>query len=351
MRSIDEIYQALKSDFYAYSGYAVADGGDMALRLMAVAAQIFSLEAQCDYAIRQAFPQTASGEHLDCHAQVRALTRREAAKAAGKLCFSCTEPAQTELTVAAGTQCMSASGAVFVTNEEGKIAAGGSSCLVAAQALTAGEHGNVEAGSIVYMRLAPAGVSGVSNPEAFTGGSDAEDDEALRRRVLESYSRLPNGANTAYYEALALSVAGVEKAVVLPRNRGRGTVDIVFSAVGGVPGEELLEKVQQLIEEQREICVDVLVSAPVAKTVDITAGLSLEEGCEFEAVKAKAEAAVKEYFSGQRLGEGIFLARLYSLLMAVEGVENCAITAPAADVAAERATLPVLGQLSIGQAV
>ena len=55
------------------------------------------------------------------------------------------------------------------------------------------------------MAVAPVGVSQVTNPEAFTGGADVEDDEALRARVLETFRRMPNGANAAFYEQEALS--------------------------------------------------------------------------------------------------------------------------------------------------
>lgn len=351
MRTLDEIYKALKEDFYSAGGPVLAEGGDMSLRLMAVAAEIFSLEAQCDYVLRQAFPQTAAGEALDRHAQVRALQRREAAKAGGVLRFYTAQAAVTELTVAAGTQCLNAAGAAFVTTEEGTIAVGDTYCDVAAEAVEPGEAGNAAAGTIVYIRLAPAGVSSVRNPKEFSGGSDAESDDELRERVLASYRRLPNGANVSYYESLVLGVGGVEKVVVLPRNRGRGTVDIVFSVNGGVPSETLVEQVRSLVQEQREICVDVLVTAPEIAEVDISAEISVAEGYDFESVAAAAEEAVKEYFGGQRLGEGVYLARLYSIFMGVEGVENCAIALPGADIAAVKNVLPVLGQLSIGQAV
>ena len=91
---------------------------------------------------------------------------------------------------------------------------------------------------------APEGVSGVLNPKAFTGGSGAETDEELRARVLDSFIRLPNGANAAFYELRALSHAGVEAAVVIPRMSGIGTVGVVIAAPEGVPSEELLQQVQ-----------------------------------------------------------------------------------------------------------
>ena len=34
----------------------------------------------------------------------------------------------------------------------------------------------------------PVGIRACTNPEAFSGGDDAESDEALRRRLLDSYT-------------------------------------------------------------------------------------------------------------------------------------------------------------------
>lgn len=351
MRTITEIYEALKQDYFDASGMGLAEGGDMSLRLMAVAAEMFSLEAQCDFAMRQAFPQTASGEYLDRHAEVRAIRRREGVKARGVLRFSLNESTSTAVEIPAGTQCMNGAGELFISTAAAAIPAGELSCEVEACAEKAGEAGNAAAGSITRMRKAPTGVSAVTNPSAFTGGSDEESDEELRTRIMSSYRKLPNGANAAYYEALALSVPGVEKVVVMPRKRGRGTVDIVFSAAYGCPEDELVDKVREMLGQCREICVDVDVSAPTTRTVNVTAALTVGEGYSFSDVKSRAEDALRAYFGGDKLGESVYAAKLTSILMAVEGVENCVLTAPAEDIAASDEVLPVIGTVSISQAV
>ena len=351
MRTITEIYEALKQDFYEAGGMGIAEGGDMSLRLMAVAAEMFSLEAQCEFIKRQAFPQTAEGEYLDRHAYVRAISRRQAVKAGGVLRFILNDAVAADTIIPKGTECMDGAGQLYITEAEARIAAGELACDVEAHAAVAGEAGNAAAGSINKMRRAPTGVSAVSNPEAFTGGCDEEDDEELRGRVIASYRTLPNGANKAYYEALALSVAGVGKVKVLPKNRGRGTVDVVFSASDGYPSDELIDKVRALIEGCREICVDVSVAAPEEKTVDITAALTIAQGYEFDYVKERSEAALRAYFGGDKLGESIYKAKLLSILMSVEGVENCTLSAPNADITAEETALPTIGVISISQAV
>ena len=141
MITIQEIYEALKADFFEASGTGLTAGGDMSLRLMAVAAEIFSLEAQCEFVKRQAFPQTAEGEYLDRHAQVRAISRRQAAKAGGELRFSLNDAAAEAVAIPAGTACVNGGGGIYVTIEDAAIPAGELGCSVAAVAAEVTSNG------------------------------------------------------------------------------------------------------------------------------------------------------------------------------------------------------------------
>jgi len=74
---------------------------------------------------------------------------------------------------------------------------------------------------------------------------------------------------------------------------------------------------------------------------------AVREGADFSAVKAAAEQALASFFSGRRLGGPVLLAELGDLLYHVEGVENYRLLAPAADLAAEDGTLPMLGRVTV----
>ena len=235
MRSIDEIYGEMTAIFEKETGIALAGDGDMAVRLYAVAAQIYALYIQADWVNRQCFPQSAEGEYLDKHAQLRGLERREAVAAEGTIRFQTDSAAQADLTIPAGTVCMTAGLIRFETTQEVTLQAGETQVDAPATALEPGTAGNVAAGAIRAMAVAPVGVSRCTNPEGFSGGLDAEDDETLRARVLETYRRMPNGANAAYYEQSAMSFPQVAAAAVVSRPRGVGSVDVVVATSAGVP--------------------------------------------------------------------------------------------------------------------
>ena len=344
---MDELYNELMAAFAEATGMEAAGSGDLAARMYAVAAQLWGLYVQCDWVNRQCFPQTAQGEYLDLHAQLRGVERREATAAEGVLRFTVDAAGAADREIAAGTVCMTTGLTRFETIEAGTLEAGETSVDIRARALEAGSAGNVAAGTILQMAVAPVGVSRCTNPAAFTGGTDREDDETLRARVLETYRRLPNGANAAFYQQGALSFDEVAAAAVIPRPRGVGSVDVVVSTAAGAPSAELLEELEDYFEARREIAVDVQVRAPEMETVDVTVQVAAEEGQDAQAVQDAVEAALRGWFDGRRLGQSVLRAALGELVFHVEGVANYALTAPAADVAVEVDVLPRLGTLAV----
>jgi len=347
MKTVDEIYEEMLAVFRRETGAEASAVSDLSVKLYAVAAQVYGLYAQAEWLSRQCFPQTAAGEWLDRHAALRGLERRGAVRAEGLIRFSVDTAPAADLTIPAGTVCATAGLARFETTEEAVLPAGQTSVEVPARAVEPGQSGNVPAGSILVMTAPPVGVGRCVNPAAFGGGADGEDDEALRLRVLDTYRRMPNGANAAFYEQGALSFDQVAACTVIPRPRGTGTVDVVVSAQGGLPGGELLAELTRYFEERREIAVEVQVKAPEVRAVDVAVTVTPREGADPEKVKTDVENALRGYFSGERLSEDILIAGLNQLVFSTAGVANCAVTSPAADVTVAKGELPQLGSLTV----
>lgn len=349
MKTMEEIYQELAAEFQRITGLSAAGCGDLAVRFRAVAAQLYGLYAQADWTRRQCFPQTAEGEMLDRHGWERDVTRREAERAAGTVRFFAADDRVGACAIPAGTVCMTAGGLRFVTLEDGMAGTGESFVDIPVEAVEAGAQGNVAADTVIYLAVPPTGVTACTNPEAMTGGLDREDDEGLRQRVLATYRRLANGANSAFYYQTAMSFDGVAAATVIPRSRGVGTVDVVIAAREGMPDGALLEAVSERLNDLREIAVDVTVLAPREETVDVAVTVTVEEGRDFAAVSAEVDRLVRNWFGGQRLGCPVLRAELTALVFGADGVANCELTLPGADVAIDGTTLPILGTLTIAE--
>ena len=259
MEELRAIYERMRAAFAEETGFVPNDGCDMMVRLYALAAEVQSLLAQADWVLDQSFPQTAQGQYLDYHAETRALARLPAARATGVLRFSAPSAAATDYEIEVGSVAMTTGGARFETTEKATLRKGETSVDVPARAVEAGAHGNAIAGVVHVMSVYPVGITRCENPEAFSGGSDEESDEKLRERVLESYRRLPNGANAAFYEQEAMRFPNVAAAKAVGRARGIGTVDVYVSTHGGAPGEALLGEIRAALQKKREIAVDVAV--------------------------------------------------------------------------------------------
>lgn len=347
MKTIEEIYDEMLSVFRTETGAEASAVSDLSVRLYAVAAQIYGLYAQVDWLSKQCFPQTAQAGWLDRHAALRGLERREAMRAEGNIRFSVSAPAVADLDIPSGTVCATAGMIRFETTAGVTLKAGETSVLAPARAVEPGEGGNVPAGSILAMAVPPVGVGACVNPEAFTGGAAAEDDDALRVRVLETYRRMPNGANAAFYEQAALSFPEVAACAVLPRNRGQGTVDVVITSAAGAPSEELIAEVQEYFEQRREIAVDVLVKGPNITAVDIRVSVTAEPGADKEQVKADVRAALEGLFTGALLGQGVPLPRLIQLVYSQKGVKTCKILSPGRDMSASAGVLYAMKSLVV----
>ena len=342
-KTTDEIFAEMIALFREKTGLAV--------RLYVAAAQLEALNAQNAWVFRQSFPQTATEESLDMHAELRGLERDGGTAARGIVRFY-TSGAAAE--IPAGTVLLDSNLRRFETTEVLTIPKGETEGEIPARACFCGTDGNVGAGMVSAMALAPVGVAGVTNPAGFLGGTEAEDDETLRLRILDSFRRLPNGANAVYYETVALACEGVAAVTVVPRPRGRGTVDIYVAAGDGLPSPELISAVRAELEKRREIAVDLEVLVPTAVPVDISLKITPKEGAfhaNTEAAASACEAAVRAallgYFTGERLGTAVYRSALTALLLGCEGVENVEVLLPDSDIPAAKEKLPTLGNIEI----
>ncbi len=100
-----------------------------------------------------------------------------------------------------------------------------------------GSSGNVAANTLTSLIDRPLGVSAVTNPQAATGGQDAQSVEDIRSSAPLSVLTLGRAVSLSDYENYAASFAGIAKAHALwiPSGPSRG----VFLTVAGVGGAAL----------------------------------------------------------------------------------------------------------------
>lgn len=337
----------MRLDFVRRTGATTADECDLAARMYALAAQIYALQVQGEWVKKQSFPQTAQGEYLEYHAAMRGLERKSATCAEGVVRFTMGQAVNYIRGISVGAVVMTEDGMRFKTTQTGLIRAGEMWVDVPVRAEQAGAQGNISAGAITRFAVAPVSAITCTNLEGFSGGAEEEGDEELRERVLESFRMLPNGANAAYYRQLVLSDEETAKAVVIPRPRGVGSVDVVVSTKSGGLDYATQVRLQKLVEAQREIAVDVKIKSPDLRRFKLEVEVAPAEGYETQEVLDRVRAALEGFFTGELLGVNVPLVKLGSVIYGCEGVENYRILSPTQDVSVEATMLPEIATLTV----
>ncbi|MEE0913800.1 MAG: baseplate J/gp47 family protein [Ruminococcus sp.] len=314
----------MKAKYQEESGSTFDEASDIAIRLKVLAGEIYNAQVNFEWLKNQMFAETATGEYLDYIASQRGLTRKSAVKAQGEITFYITEATDHDIIIPEGTVVATADSEPmrFCTTEDEQISAGNTLVSVYAEAEKAGSAGNIAIGKAVIPVNVPAEVESVSNREAYVGGEDAETDSELRERIRDTFTNQSNGTNKAYYEQLALSIDGIAKAGVVPRVRGTGTVNIYVCGREGAADEEALQKLQELVDEERELNVDVLVLDATFTSYDLTVSVVARSGYTNEEVIQKCTQAFQSYIKSLPIGAKLYLSAIGKVLLETGCIEN-----------------------------
>ena len=152
------------------------------------------------------FINTADSEYLDllgANPNVN-LPREQGTTATGMVKFSIPYPAIEEMIVPANIT-VSSDDVEYETVEDGVISIGESYTYVPVECTVDGEDGNCPVGAINKCELSDYTVT---NEEAFVDGSEFEEDEEYRQRLLD-FIRADNFGSRGYYENILLGMDGV----------------------------------------------------------------------------------------------------------------------------------------------
>ncbi|MBQ4100141.1 MAG: baseplate J/gp47 family protein [Oscillospiraceae bacterium] len=344
----ESILKEMQDKYLELAGISADSASDTGIKMKALAAQVFSLYNKAVWIKNQIFPQTATGEYLDMHAETRGLTRKTAKHSSGVLRFFKESPAAFDITIAAGTLCSdSSTGQRYETTIDATLLAGELSVDVPAVAVESGASSNVGIGAITQLVTPPQGITRVQNPSAFVGGINAESDENLRERLLKSYQNISNSTNSAFYYNHAMSFPEGVSACVIPRARGIGTVDVVIATAEVTPPDDVLAKLQESFDKIREINVDVKVCAPTVVPLDISVAVKPGNMFSFDDAKVNVQSKLAKFFSSFTVSRPMLLAELYSCLLGTEGVYTFTISTPTTDIYLESNEILVPGEITI----
>lgn len=286
--------------------------------------------------LKLAFPQTSYGECLEWLGELKGVFKNPATKATGVLAITGTEGTVIEKGKVVSTPMGDDIVGIEFEILETKTIDSSETVEVKAECITAGIIGNVKENSITVLATPVNGVKSISN-KAFEGGTDIEDEEHYRERVIvaEQEDRL-SGSNSDY-ERWAKEVKGVGFAYVLEEWNGPGTVKVlILDKNRNAATQELIETVQKYIypkvlesdnrDGKAPLGAIVTIDTPSTLLVNVKASFVFAEGYSEETVLTNLKNKIDKYLDEIDIGGIVNYNAIHtiigSMMLADEGIKD-----------------------------
>jgi uncharacterized phage protein gp47/JayE len=197
---------------------------------------------------------------------------------------------------------------------------------VPARALDPGMIGNLNMGDTLGLTATIPGADGSITIVEMTGGTDTENDDDLRARILHRIQNPAMGGSEADYITWATAVPGVTRAWAAPE-QGLGTITVRFlmddlrAADDGWPIPTDVNAVQDYLDQKRPVTVkDCYVFAPFKQFIDVTIQDLMPDTAESQAA---AEASIRTMLRElAHPGQTIYAAWVSYAVMNTPGIES-----------------------------
>lgn len=340
---IDRVTADMSSRVLGVDG-AVLRRSLLGILARAEAGEAHMLYGYLEWIARQAIPDTAEGDWLERWAVIWGITRTAATFASGNVEFTGTNGT----VIADGTLVQRQDGVQYAT--QGSATISGGTATAAVEAVVAGEDGNLDASSTVFLVSPISGVtsSATVDGSGLAGGSDSETDARLRTRLLERIATPPQGGAESDYIAWAKAASSdVTRVWVTPNGMGIGTVVVQFvvddDPDGLIPDAGQIDTVQDYIDARRPVTADVYVSAPS----DVSRNMTIKISPNNAAVQAAVTAELNDLF--RRVAEPggtIYISQIREAVSIATGETNNQMVTPTADIVDSAGDISTLGTIT-----
>lgn len=342
----------VRADLRAYTA-----GGDALLRrsvervlTRVLAGLTHGLHGHVAWVARQILPDGSEEDGVLRWARILGITPRPAAPAVcGDARFATTGPA-----IPIDHLVQRADGVAYLVTAATVVGGEVTVELVAAEP---GGTGNAPTATPLSLVSPVAGVASagvVVDPDGIHGGTEVEDVESLRGRVLLRLGYPPRGGGPGDYVAWALEVPGVTRAWERPRVAGAGTVGVQFATDddGIIPGPAKVSEVAAHIASRAPVTVGrsiegewvgVIVTAPGEHAIDPEIHVEPDT----PEVRAAVDAELVDFLRREGApGLRVPISRFREAISAAEGEYEHVLVGPLADIEPAPGHLPVLGVIT-----
>lgn len=301
-------------------------------------AAAYSLYKYLDWLYRQIFPDTADEENLLRHGIGRGAPRKAATQARGTVSVSGTPGARID----AGTR-LTLAGIVYEATVGASLDNG--TAEMAIVAVAAGVIGNQPAGTELDFVSPVLGVHSKATVTAggLTGGTDIEDIDVYRERVIERFRWVPHGGNANDYVVWAKEQAGVTRAWCKPNWVGPGTVGVfvVNDAANPITLQQpALDAIKAGMLDMRPVTAELHVLSPQLVKVQYTISVTPDT----PRVRSAVETALQALHAREsNLGATLLLTHIAEAISGAVGEYDHRLIQPAANVVPQANQLLVYG--------
>ncbi|HEV2447907.1 MAG TPA: putative baseplate assembly protein, partial [Candidatus Sulfopaludibacter sp.] len=222
---------------------------------------------------------------------------------------------------------------LFGDGVEGSTLPTGTNNIQANYRIGSGGAGNVAAGTITTLLDRPLGVSGVTNPQAATGGQDPQSVDDVRTNAPQTVLTLGRAVSITDYENYASTFAGIAKAqaIWIPSGPARG-VFLTVAGVGGAalpPANPTLVNLVTSLQNFGNPLIPISAQSFLETLFGIEADLAYDPKYDNTAVQTAVLAAlVQTYsFANRTFGQGVTSDEISAVIQAVAGVVAVNVTA------------------------
>ena len=344
--TLRQLFERISQDF---SGRLLDGGPVLSRSVIAVLAKVWagaawSMHAVLEWIFRQVFVDTAEDENLVRWANAWGMEAKGAAYASGKVIF---QGAAGAILPAGRLLQPKASTVQYVVLEDAVIVDGSASASV--RAMTPGIAGNLPAGTAVSLVAPVVGLqsAGEVDGDGLSGGTEEEDMESLRARLLARLRMPPRGGAKHDYEAWALEVSGVTRAWGYPLGEGIGTVSLTFvmdnAPDGPIPDAQTVQRVQEHIDRLKPASVkEFLAFAPEPLPVHIRLAVSPDT----EAVRASVRAELADLIAREAApGKTLYRSHISEAVSLAPDETDHVLIEPAGDIDVPPGYFPMIGNV------
>lgn len=357
-KSHEEIVEEMLLDFAEELGVdSISSASDIAIKAKVYAAQIEGIYYNQQYVLRQAFVQTAIGKGLEDHGYIYGVDKKPARKANGKVVVGRKTVATQDIPIPKGTM-FSTNPDIYgklvtgITTEDAILKAGEQEATIHGEVIDPGKDGNVTSGAFTVLNNPPVGIEYVRNDEEFKNGTDEEDDESYRERILYKTRSPGTSGNPSHYEQWALEVPGVGSAKAFRTWNGKNTVKVVICDSNmRAASEKLIKETFDYIETQRPVGAIPTVVSAQEKAINISANVTPANGYTIQEIYSRFKEKVTDYFKSIAFKNSyVSYAKIGSMLLDAKGVGDYTelkLNGVTSNVLLGDEEIPVLGELTL----